>query len=79
MDAEYGVWQTRVLDALQSGRTTLDDLRRIVYDHSVDAPYLGGRWLHGHLRTLVQTFPEYGELMSAPVEHMATQSDYGIG
>jgi hypothetical protein len=60
---EYRAWQGRVLDALQSGRATVDDMRRVWSDSSGDGKYIGGRWLYSHLKTFVGEFPEYDELI----------------
>ena len=49
-------WEKGILTALQDGRTTVDDIHRVVTDPDDN---LGGRWLIPRLRLFQKKHPEY--------------------
>ncbi len=63
-DGEYRIWQSRLFDALESGRTTVDDIKRAMSGaNQGDGPYLGGRWLVAHVRAFASAHPKYDGLL----------------
>lgn len=52
-------WTKHLYNALQTGRTTIDDINRIIRTSN----WLGGRWFVSHMRTFKKTYPEYNQII----------------
>ena len=61
----YDKWENALFTELENGNTTVDDIKRIIYntENLPNPTSLGGRWLSGYLKGFTQKYPKYMELI----------------